>query len=79
VKGPRLRIVASCDNCEFVKVTPYRVQGDSGRDVECTHPDAQGYIGESRFDSTPNWCALLETAVSEFAASNPIQCHLVNQ
>jgi len=70
-EGPRLRIVASCDQCTYLKVTPYRVQGDSGRDVECTHPDAHGYIGESRFDSTPSWCALLKDALHEFTRGNP--------
>lgn len=77
MKGPRLRIVASCDKCEYIKVTPYCAQGDGGRDVECTNPIAQGYIGEKRFDSTPQWCPLLKEALVEFGRGNPQ--HKVNQ
>ncbi len=75
--GPRLRIVASCDECEHIRVTPYRVQGDSGRDVECTHPGGHGYIGERQFDATPQWCPLLREALTEFGRGNPQ--HKVNQ
>lgn len=82
MRGPKLRIVASCDACEYLKVETYRVQGDSGRDVTCTHPsvpDANngGYIGEKRFDSTPQWCPLLGDALIEFTRGNPQ--HKVNQ
>lgn len=75
-RGPVLRIVASCQDCECIKVTPYRVQGDSGRDVECAHPDATSdgsprYIGESRVDATPQWCPLLKSALIEFTRGNP--------
>lgn len=77
MNGPRLRIVASCNMCGHIKVTPYQVQGNSGRDVECTHPDGQGYIGERQFDSTPQWCPLLKGALVEFGRGNPQ--HKVNQ
>lgn len=76
MKGPHLRIVASCDRCEYVEVTTYRVQGDSGRDVTCKHPsqpDANNgaHIGEQSFDSTPQWCPLLADALREFTRGNP--------
>jgi hypothetical protein len=81
MKGPRLRIVASCDQCEYMAVETYSVQGDSGRDVSCTHPTQPdknngGYIGEKRFDSTPQWCPLLKEALHEFTRGNPV--HKVN-
>lgn len=77
MNGPKLRIVASCDQCEHIAVETYRVQGDSGRDVSCTHPDGKGYIGEKRYDSTPQWCPLLRAALVEFNRGNPQ--HTVNQ
>jgi hypothetical protein len=82
VSGPKLRIVASCGDCEYIHVETYRVQGDSGREVSCRHPsqpDANngGYIGEKRYDSTPQWCPLLRDALREFGRGNPQ--HKVNQ
>ena len=73
MKGPRLRIVASCDQCEHILVTPYNVQGDRGRDVDCCHPDNANprYIGEKRHDATPQWCPLLKEALVEFTRGNP--------
>jgi hypothetical protein len=63
--------------CGHIKVTPYRVQGDSGRDVECAHPDGKGYIGERAFDATPQWCPLLKEALVAFTRGNPQ--HKVNE
>lgn len=56
--GPKLTVTASCFDCSFCKSEYYAVQGDSGRDVSCTHPpyaEKPRYIGDSTW-RTPAWC-----------------------
>jgi hypothetical protein len=54
--GPALSIRASCVGCAFERSVSYRVQGDSGSDVYCDHPDANGKrVADTRWD-TPEWC-----------------------
>lgn len=65
--GPKLRLVATCMGCEHEASKHYQVQGDSGHDVECKHPEAgnRGYIGDTTWN-TPDWCPLLAGAKREF-------------
>jgi hypothetical protein len=44
-QGPRL--VAQCTGCVHHSTRAYSVQGDSGRDHFCRHPDAQAGEPES--------------------------------
>ena len=54
--GPRLNVEASCYGCAYERSVSYRVQGDSGHDIYCDHPDAGGKrVGDTRW-STPDWC-----------------------
>lgn len=57
--------VASCSGCRHLDSVAYRVQGDSGRDYYCAHPDVPRppdetsepgrWIGD--YDTTtPAWC-----------------------
>jgi hypothetical protein len=59
--GPKVKIQASCFNCEHCKTERYAVQSDSGTDVRCGAVDNK-YIGDSRWD-TPDWCPFLSAAV----------------
>ena len=65
-EGPRVRIDASCFDCAYECSESYAVQGDSGHDVYCTHPDVPGerakHIGDTTWN-TPEWCPLLVVAV----------------
>lgn len=65
-EGPKLTIEASCNGCSYVREKSYRVQGDSGFDVKCVHPQARqlGHVGDSTW-RTPDWCPLLEAARQE--------------
>lgn len=54
--GPH--ISRSCIGCKYLDGKSYRVQGDSGVDYNCLHPQRAGmiiYIGDSRCE-TPDWC-----------------------
>lgn len=66
--GPRIMIKASCFDCEYEHSESYAVQGDSGHDVSCTHPDApaKSDIGDTTWD-TPSWCPLLAQALADKA------------
>lgn len=76
--GPSVSLRVSCLNCQHQQSVGYRVQGDSGRDVYCHHPNFAGgqdpssgpkHVGDTTWD-TPGWCPLspmtaLTTAVRE--------------
>lgn len=54
--GPHITIRASCYGCPCERSESYRVQGDSGHDIYCDHPEVAGKrVGDSRWD-TPDWC-----------------------
>jgi hypothetical protein len=56
-EGPLVRV--SCSGCRHRRSEGYRIQGDSGADIYCTH-SANGrirYVGDSVSD-TPDWCPL---------------------
>lgn len=69
-EGPRARFDASCFDCAHERSEHYEVQGDSGCDVYCAHPDvvsnsrlqSRGRIGDTTW-TTPDWCPLLVVAV----------------
>ena len=63
-EGPRVRFDASCFDCAYEHSEHYAVQGDSGCDVTCTHPDAPDKrdIGDTNW-TTPKWCPLLVVAI----------------
>lgn len=78
MKGPHLRIVASCHGCECIKITR-STAGHYGF-TECSHSKAPSYrILENSHtqDSTPQWCPLLKDALAEFTRDHPQ--HKVNQ
>lgn len=63
--GPEIRVEVSCFGCTFCKSESYAVQGDSGHNVSCTHPDtADSAIGDTTW-RTPSWCPLLDDAMSK--------------
>ena len=68
-EGPRLTIDASCYGCVHVRSECYRVQGDSGCNVSCTHPDGKGSVGETTW-RTPKWCPLLQRAMAALLAEH---------
>ena len=59
--GPKVTVNRCCMSCPACESERYHVQGDSGSDVYCKHPDFQSepkqrkYIGDSTW-STPTWC-----------------------
>lgn len=54
--GPKITLKMSCFDCPCCRTERYAVQGDSGHDVYCDHPQANGRrIGDTRWD-TPEWC-----------------------
>lgn len=65
--GPKLRLEASCFDCEHCQSNGYKEQGDSGHMVYCAHPDktGNGCIGDTTWD-TPKWCPLLPAALAKF-------------
>lgn len=66
-KGPRVTLHISCLNCEYEHSERYRVQGDSGTDVSCTHSAGRGRVGVSTWN-TPSWCPLRAAALEAFLA-----------
>ena len=67
--GPELIVKASCFGCQHEETKSYRVQGDNGTDVYCSHPMAGEaapstpgrHVADTRWD-TPDWCPLLGIA-----------------
>lgn len=61
--GPRFTVTASCFSCVHCVSERYQVQGDSGHDVMCKHPDGSkksgGHIGDTNWN-TPAWCPFLK-------------------
>ena len=54
--GPRIEVKKRCSGCDYKKSESYVVQGDSGRDVYCTHPSVgKKYVGDTNW-TTPAWC-----------------------
>jgi hypothetical protein len=67
--GPTVRIEASCFSCVHCTTRGYRVQGDSGNMVYCTHLEiGRRVVGDTRWE-TPLWCPLLAAAVSSLLGS----------
>lgn len=73
--GPHLTIAASCIGCAHETSEGYKVQGDSGFNVRCTHPDAarasgdaRGRIGDTTW-STPSWCPRYTAALEALVMS----------
>jgi len=70
--GPKLTIKATCFDCEHERSESYAVQGDSGCNVFCAHPDmvaesklrSNRRIGDSTWD-TPKWCPMLAGAIAD--------------
>jgi hypothetical protein len=54
--GPHLHLSARCFGCKFERSVSYRCQSDSGHDIYCDHPEAQGRrVGDTNWN-TPDWC-----------------------
>jgi hypothetical protein len=84
-EGPNVTIAMSCHGCRHEHSESYRVQGDSGHDVYCTHPSAVAglhaqvpphhaatLIKRTIGDTTwrtPDWCPLRKRALAELAAT----------
>lgn len=64
--GPVLTVAASCLGCEYEVSEYYEVQGDSGCNVSCRHPDGRGRVGDTNW-RTPAWCPLLVAANQRLA------------
>lgn len=62
IKGPIISLSVKCLNCVYCNSEEYSVQGDSGIDVYCTHPDFESkkYIGDTKWD-TPTFCPYLKS------------------
>jgi hypothetical protein len=60
--GPTRTVRLSCFDCVHCKSSRYQVQGDSGSDVWCDHPQAptEHDIGDTTW-ATPTWCPVLIT------------------
>lgn len=69
-EGPSISITASCSGCRYEHCESYRVQGDSGHDVSCTHPEGKGYVGDTTW-RTPAWCPLLAAALRAAGVGAP--------
>ncbi len=69
-EGPALTILASCQGCAHEANVRYSVQGDSGCDVMCTHPNApdDSEIGDTTW-RTPDWCPLRVVALERLLAN----------
>lgn len=52
-EGPA--ITRSCLGCKWLKSEFFRVQGDSGRDYNCTYYGGIRFIA-SYYATTPDWC-----------------------
>jgi hypothetical protein len=71
--GPRVTMSLDCFGCAHTESERYRVQGDSGSDVYCTHDQhgepgkARRYVGDTRW-TTPDWCPLRGPALAAFLA-----------
>lgn len=52
-EGPA--ITKSCLGCKWLKSEFFRVQGDSGRDYNCTYYGGNRFIA-SYYATTPDWC-----------------------
>lgn len=63
MKGPKLELKASCEDCEYVKL-------EVEEDVPyCSHETSPHNDTLSRSNETPDWCPLLEAATQKFGAS----------
>ncbi len=70
-EGPSIRLEASCSGCRYECNASYAVQGDSGFDVSCSHPNNPGrHIGDSTW-RTPSWCPLLAAVLHPDAPIHP--------
>jgi len=58
MKGPQKSVKYSCRNCDHCKSEHYAVQGDSGHDVYCAHPNVKKkFIADTNWE-TPDWCPI---------------------
>lgn len=63
--GPRVTVKLSCFDCRWETSSHYAVQGDSGCDVSCSHPErigSEARVGDTTWD-TPKWCPLRGAAL----------------
>ncbi len=72
-EGPSALISLTCQGCRHEHSLSYRIQGDSGSDVYCSHPSATSdglprHIGDTTWQ-TPEWCPLRKKALAELAAA----------
>jgi len=64
-EGPQVRIDASCSGCTHERNESYAVQGDSGFNVSCAHPNNPNrHIGDTTW-RTPEWCPLLPISIEQ--------------
>lgn len=74
--GPTVRLQLSCYGCKYERSESYAVQGDSGLDVYCTHPESGcaseggAHVGDTRWD-TPDWCPERDRALKEARHASP--------
>lgn len=58
--GPSVTVSRSCCGCKYERSQSYRVQGDSGHDIYCDHPDVDGkQVGDTSW-RTPDWCPAIQ-------------------
>ena len=72
--GPKVEMKLSCFDCTHCETERYAVQGDSGNDVYCNHPECgltmsqdRRYVADSNW-ATPQWCPLRQRAINEFVS-----------
>lgn len=64
IYGPKVTVLRECYNCPACVSESYRVQGDSGSDVYCAHPnfanekEGRKFIRDTSW-RTPEWCPVL--------------------
>jgi hypothetical protein len=58
-EGPLVKRL--CYPCDHYRSERFRVQGDTGADMHCDHPDAPvpGYMGSYGEPRTPDWCPVV--------------------
>ena len=68
-EGPNIIITADCYGCKYCRSESYCVQSDSGHDVYCDHPEIDGKtVGDTNW-RTPDWCPLLDAAMTAAKAA----------
>lgn len=66
--GPTVSVSMSCFDCAHCESKGYAVQGGSGIDVWCRHPQfGRRVVGDSRWN-TPAWCPFRKAAIEAIIA-----------